>query len=312
MAKYLDLEGLNYNNQKIRDYADAVINSPDNLLDNSRNYSIISHCVIGPSVNGNSEASIGAFEETFNGYPARYMKRTTFDYIDTYDTIKVKFDTTKLKAGKTYTLCFQIRPLDTAISFDLRVGALNSDQSEFATSLISSPIQGEVLSVGQRKIISYTFTVNTNGTGAETECIYLVTNTGAFAWEQVELSPFILSESNVGMPWKYSTNDIYNTLPGKGYPIKNTSSTTIRLTPNVYTVHSGTPNSLTLMFGADEYDNTNNMKEYFIEFTTSSSGCSLAVPTTVKWLNGEVPVLEASTSYQLSIVNNLAVIAKFA
>ena len=103
MAKYLDLEGLNYNNQKIRDYADAVINSPDNLLDNSRNYSIISHCVIGPSANGSSEASIGAFEETFNGYPARYMTRSTFDYIDTYDTIKVKFDTTKLKAGKTYS-----------------------------------------------------------------------------------------------------------------------------------------------------------------------------------------------------------------
>ena len=221
-----------------------------------------------------------------------------------------------LKRKETFTVDYNGYYKDIGTSVSNMLSKINSmdskstsDDGDFLVGSITSMAYNVRYSSSQA---SYTFTVNTNGTGAETECIYLVTNTGAFAWEQVELSPFILSESNVGMPWKYSTNDIYNTLPGKGYPIKNTSSTTIRLTPNVYTVHSGTPNSLTLMFGADEYDNTNNMKEYFIEFTTSSSGCSLAVPTTVKWLNGEVPVLEASTSYQLSIVNNLAVIAKFA
>lgn len=334
MAKYIDLEGLNYNNQKLKDWVDgwvsnatndfidlnqasSIVNAGDNLLDGSRDYKCIQHYIIGPVTNGNSEATIGTYEETVNGYPVRYMRRSTFDFIDTYDTIKISLDSTKLKAGKTYTLWLQMWSQGVDVSFDLRVGKLTDTNDDFSTSLISEPILGSDLPSGQRKILSYTFTITSNGTGAES--IYLVTRDGAFTWTNLEISPVMLSESNVNMPWNYSTTDIRNRIeevyeisPGRGYPIQTTTATNVRLVPNQYTKHTGTPSSLTITFRVDAYDNSNHMLEYFLEFTTSSSGCSLTVPAGVKWLNGEIPSLIASTTYQLSIVNNCAVIAKFA
>lgn len=93
-----------------------------------------------------------------------------------------------------------------------------------------------------------------------------------------------------------------------GYPIQSTSDTTISMNPNVYYKISGTPTAITLTFNSKS---TTNMEEYLIEFTTSSSGCTLAVPSSVKWMNGEAPSLEVSSTYQISIVNNLAVYGKF-
>jgi hypothetical protein len=47
------------------------------------------------------------------------------------------------------------------------------------------------------------------------------------------------------------------------------------------------------------------------EFTASSSGCTLSVPSTIKWINGTAPSIEAGKTYQISIINNLATVAKF-
>lgn len=93
-----------------------------------------------------------------------------------------------------------------------------------------------------------------------------------------------------------------------GRPIVNTNSSTVSMWPNIYYRVTGTPSTLTLKFNTKL---TTNMEEYFIEFTTSSDGCSLIVPSSVKWMNGEVPALEANSTYQISIVNNLAICAVF-
>lgn len=53
------------------------------------------------------------------------------------------------------------------------------------------------------------------------------------------------------------------------------------------------------------------MEEYFVEFTTSSSGTTVSLPSTIKWADGEIPIFEPSTTYQISIVNNLGVVQKF-
>ena len=93
-----------------------------------------------------------------------------------------------------------------------------------------------------------------------------------------------------------------------GRPIVNTNSSTVSMWPNIYYRVTNTPSTLTLTFNTKL---TTNMEEYFIEFTTSSDGCSLIVPSSVKWMNGEVPALEANSTYQISIVNNLAICAVF-
>lgn len=95
-----------------------------------------------------------------------------------------------------------------------------------------------------------------------------------------------------------------------GYkPVQTTTATNISLTPNIYYRHTGTPTILTIKF-ATASDST-IMNEYFIEFTTASSGTTIGLPMNIKWANGVTPTFENGTTYQLSFVNNLGVCTKF-
>ena len=92
--------------------------------------------------------------------------------------------------------------------------------------------------------------------------------------------------------------------------LQTTTSTSMTLTPNVYHRNTSTTlSSLTITLGSIS-DNT-ILNEYFVEFTTRSSGTTVNLPSGIKWANGETPTFEASTTYQISIINNLGVVAKF-
>lgn len=96
-----------------------------------------------------------------------------------------------------------------------------------------------------------------------------------------------------------------------GYrPLQTSTSTSMTLTPNVYHRNTSTSlSSLTITLGSIT-DNT-ILNEYFVEFTTRSAGTTVNLPSGIKWANGETPTFEASTTYQISIINNLGVVAKF-
>ena len=84
----------------------------------------------------------------------------------------------------------------------------------------------------------------------------------------------------------------------------------ITLAPNIYYKCTNTSlSSVTFTLGS--ITNSNIINEYFVEFTTSSSGTTVSLPSTIKWANGEKPTFEASTTYQISIINNLGVVIKF-
>ena len=88
------------------------------------------------------------------------------------------------------------------------------------------------------------------------------------------------------------------------------TSSTMALSPNIYYRNTSTSlSTLTITLGS--IANSNIINEYFLEFTTSSSGTTISLPSTIKWANGETPTFEASTTYQISIVNNLGVVTKF-
>lgn len=88
------------------------------------------------------------------------------------------------------------------------------------------------------------------------------------------------------------------------------TSSRMTLSPNIYYRNTSTSlSTLTITLGS--VANSNIINEYFVEFTTSSSGTTISLPSTIKWANGEVPTFEASTTYQISIVNNLGVVTKF-
>lgn len=92
-------------------------------------------------------------------------------------------------------------------------------------------------------------------------------------------------------------------------PTETTTASSKSLTANKYCKWTNTPTSITITLATPS--NTSIVNNYMFEFTASSSGCTLSVPSTIKWINGTVPSIEAGKTYQISIINNLATIAKF-
>ena len=92
--------------------------------------------------------------------------------------------------------------------------------------------------------------------------------------------------------------------------LTTSTSSSMTLSPNIYYRNTSTSlSTLTITLGS--VSNSNIINEYFVEFTTRSAGTTVSLPSTIKWANGETPTFEASTTYQISIVNNLGVVTKF-
>ena len=82
------------------------------------------------------------------------------------------------------------------------------------------------------------------------------------------------------------------------------TDTTLSIKPNVLNVW-GVVSSLAIDFVAGA---TGQVNEYMIQFTCPvASGTTLALPPSVKWADDDVLEPEAGMTYQVSIVNNLAV-----
>lgn len=107
-----------------------------------------------------------------------------------------------------------------------------------------------------------------------------------------------------------STNPVQNAvittnLNGKAEKITEvnhgTSDTSLALTPNVFHVW-GTVESLTLTLGTGE---SGVMNEYMFQFDSGSTATTLSLPSSVKWITDNT--IETNKTYQVSILNNLAV-----
>lgn len=91
------------------------------------------------------------------------------------------------------------------------------------------------------------------------------------------------------------------------YTSATSSSGTVELSDTkMYILGEQSSVTITLPSGAES-----NGREYLCQFTASADGCTLSVPDTISWLGGETPTINAGKTYQLSIVNNLAVIGEF-
>ena len=88
------------------------------------------------------------------------------------------------------------------------------------------------------------------------------------------------------------------------------TSSSMTLSPNIYYRNTNTSlSSLTITLGS--ISNSNILNEYFVEFTTRSSGTTISLPSSIKWANGVTPTFESGKTYQISIVNNLGTYIKF-
>lgn len=97
-------------------------------------------------------------------------------------------------------------------------------------------------------------------------------------------------------------NDVgYLTEPIIGYPIINTTQSTIEIKPNIY-YKFGNVDSLNITFTSSDSSYT---QEYCFEFIANES-TTLNLPDTVKWIKN--PQIESGKTYQVSILNNIGVI----
>lgn len=82
---------------------------------------------------------------------------------------------------------------------------------------------------------------------------------------------------------------------------------TSELSPNILYKFGERP-SLTITLGGGTVGIVN---EYMFEFRSGTTATTLSVPNSVKWSGGNAPTIEANKTYQVSIVDNLAVYAAF-
>lgn len=82
--------------------------------------------------------------------------------------------------------------------------------------------------------------------------------------------------------------------------------TSVTLAPNVYYTYNGT--ALNISF--EEPSNEDVINEYVIDINCSTSP-TISFPTLVKWSNNQIPEFTEGSRVVISIINNLAVFAKF-
>ena len=81
-----------------------------------------------------------------------------------------------------------------------------------------------------------------------------------------------------------------------------TNDTTFALTPNVF--HGwGEVEALNLTLASET---SGVLNEYMLQFTSGTMATVLTLPETVKWISDST--IEAGKTYQVSIINNLAVL----
>lgn len=90
-----------------------------------------------------------------------------------------------------------------------------------------------------------------------------------------------------------------------GFEVVSQTETTATIQPNVLNVW-GEVASLNLSFAVGEEGKVN---EYLVQFTSGATATTLVLPDTIQWM--AAPNVQANKTYQLSVVNNLGIIAEF-
>ena len=112
----------------------------------------------------------------------------------------------------------------------------------------------------------------------------------------------VLTDSSNHYAVFYSGGSLHLTHDLRNMFVEKFSGDIIILKEGIYYLQTAPTTSLTIK---TRYT-SNNGCEYFCEFTTASSGTTIALPAWVYWKNGIIPTFEPSTSYFLHIVGDKA------
>lgn len=99
--------------------------------------------------------------------------------------------------------------------------------------------------------------------------------------------------------------DTVNTKAGKTL-IKNVSSSSLTLSPNIYYIW-GTMSSLAITIPSQTTSNNTELGIYAFQFTSGSTATSLTLKG-ASWITGFSPMIAANKVYQVTVVNGFAAI----
>ena len=300
MSKYLDLDGLQYNVQKTKEYISNQLSNYNNNLLLDTNQGSVGWGYWAPSA-----SVLLANDNTYNGSDGVYVENVNI-VTDENVILRYKLNPEKIVSGKTYRLSFSIKQIAdsnlTGAEDDKRI-TISIKKPTGADSLIT-PV---AVHTTQKTIMdewvnmSVDLTASTSGVSEGGQVIYIVIPPGA--WFGLSIKDLMLIEIGSESIWRRANEDLYVGLQ-KGV----ITGTTMALQPNKYYKWGSISSALTVTFA--EEGNSNILNEYVFEFT-AERGCSLSMPSTVKWLNGETPIIESGKTYQISVTNNLAICAQF-
>lgn len=100
---------------------------------------------------------------------------------------------------------------------------------------------------------------------------------------------------------------LFNTKADK-VAVVNQTAASVAIAPNVFNKW-GTVATLSITLAAPSDETI--MNEYMFEFKSGSTATTLTLPTSISWMGGNTPTISANKTYQISIVNNLAICAEF-
>ena len=105
--------------------------------------------------------------------------------------------------------------------------------------------------------------------------------------------------------WYWKFNSDWESVSNTNKIYANTDSASIK--PNKFYIWDEVT-SLTITF---EPEIPEVINEYMFQFTSSSTPTTLSLPSDIKWVNDELPIIESNYIYQISILNGLGSIMKF-
>lgn len=160
------------------------------------------------------------------------------------------------------------------------------------------------------EVLSLTIDKMVKANGLNADLIYIPNNEIIASASSIAEALELLAnfQSTGGIPEAPSDNKTYGRNNGKWVKvdqqitIENVSENTKEIHPNKYYMF-GEMTELTITLAEGEEGKLN---EYMFEFTSGTTPTTLTLPESVKWMGEHT--IEASKTYQVSIVNNIAVI----
>lgn len=240
----------------------------------------------------------------------KYASFTRNDVVRDWEIFLYKLRPELIEAGKTYTLSLKIRQLEHGTATNVEGVALKAAiNTQSGTDVLANLVDernGNVTKLNEWVQMEFTIVPTASGSVGGSQLIYIKTvTTNQLSW--LEIKDICLVEGYSSLGWLPAQEEIKRTATVIDNGTSNVSVAS--LLADIY-YKWDTISSLTITT-LEANLVTSSLHEYMFQFTASSSGCTLTLPSSIKWMNGETPTIEAGKTYQVSIVNNLAVCGMF-